>query len=89
MNTAKMILLICYAVCIFAWSKNIWGDWAEKAYEKTSEITWFWLSVFGIEKTRENCIRFLKVVSWSGIVLSTFVVLIILLFGDFGESARW
>jgi hypothetical protein len=83
MNTAKVIVLIFYAGCIFAWSMNIWGDWAEKVYEKkrAGEITWFWLSVFGIDKTRENCTRFLKGVSWAGIILSTFGVLLILLFG--------
>ena len=86
MSTAKVILLIFYAGCIFAWSMSLWGCWAERVYEKNreSKFAWFWLSMFGAEKTRENCIRFLKGVSWAGIVLSTFVVLAILLFGSEG-----
>jgi hypothetical protein len=50
---------------------TIWGGWSETIYERTKgkNAAWYWLRVFGVPQTRENCIRFLNIVTGSGIAL--------------------
>lgn len=53
----------------FGWVMNIWGGGSERTYERMNRSgnTWFVLRVCKIERTRENCIRFLKVASAFGL----------------------
>jgi len=46
------------AVCIVAFRRN----WDERLVERKrdSEIAWFWLSVFGIERSARNCVRLVR-----------------------------
>ena len=76
-----LIFLIClWVICVSLWSMSIWGGWAEKYWEsnRTSNYSWFWLDTFHIEKTKENCVKFLKSVSWAGIIILTLSSLLIL-----------
>jgi hypothetical protein len=53
------------------WGMVIWGGWAEATYKrmKSDHRAWYWLDVFKIERSPENCIRLLKGVSLLGVVL--------------------
>ena len=71
MDITQFILLVLALAAIGAWAMNIWGGWAEMVYEKQkgSALAWYWLRLMGITTSRENCVRFIKIVSTSGIVL--------------------
>jgi len=86
MDTTQVILLMLVLAVIGAWAMNIWGGWAERVYEKQkdSAVSWYWLRLMGITISRENCVRFTKIVSTLGIVL----VLIILAAGFLIGKAR-
>ncbi len=46
-------------------------------------LAWFWLHVFGVPATKDNCIRFLTVISWVGMVVSMLgVAAVILVYGE-------
>jgi hypothetical protein len=53
------------------WALNILGGWAERVYEKQKDsgFAWYWLRLMGITISRQNCVRFLKIVSTLGIAL--------------------
>jgi hypothetical protein len=60
MNTDRIVLVV-FAVfwfALFILSRKL--RWDERAYEqfKDSRMMWFWLDVFRVAKTRENCLRF-------------------------------
>lgn len=76
-----ILLLAFYLICVFVWSMNIWGGWAEKTYDKYKDkkYYWFWLRLFKIEETNENCIKFLKFTSILGIILMSLMIVIPLL----------
>lgn len=74
MSTTEYILLASLSgVAIYLWSISVWGGWAEKLYErkKDSYWSWYWLRLAGVGLTKNNRIRFVKVVSLLGIVLVT------------------
>jgi hypothetical protein len=59
--TTDRIVLVMFALfwfALFVLSRRL--RWDERAYEqfKDSRIMWFWLEVFRVPKTRENCLRF-------------------------------
>ncbi len=66
-----MVLMALSAGALFCWAMTIWGGWSETIYEraKGQDAAWYWLRVFRVPQTRENCIRLLKIVSASGIAL--------------------
>lgn len=80
MRKDKWFLLIFWAIAVFLWGLNIWGNWAEQTYHKWKDnrFFWGWLDRFGIARTRENYIRFAKVTSWLGIIIVTVFCLIVL-----------
>src|SRR3569832_251090 len=57
------------AICIGV--LNIWGGWTEQFYErnKGSYMTWHWLRLLKIDRSKKNCVLFIKIVSYSGIIL--------------------
>ena len=71
MDTTQIILLVLALAAICAWAMNIWGGWAERVYEKQkdSAFSWYWLRLMGITISRENCVRFVKIVSTLGVAL--------------------
>ncbi len=81
--TNNLVLIVFDAGVIALWAMVIWGGWAEKAYVKTknSEFTWYWLTMFGVEKSQDNCVRFIKSVSAFGIVLLAVATLLLMRFG--------
>lgn len=70
--TAICMLAIGSVAVGYGWVKNIWGQGAEKTYErmKKSGNTWVVLKFLNIEPTRENCIRFLKIASAVGLFVA-------------------
>lgn len=83
MDSVYLALVALAALAIGAWAMNIWGGWAEKAYErqKDANLSWYWLRLLGITTSRENCVRFIKVVSAMGIALLLVGLVAGLLFG--------
>jgi len=73
MSAPQIVLLACWVITIILWSQTIWGSWAGRVYERvgSDSIAWYWLRVFGMPRTKENCIRFLKRVCLGGMVLFT------------------
>jgi hypothetical protein len=69
---AQTGLIVGYIICLFLWSIAMLEGWAERVYEqrKNKKFTWYWLRLFNIAETRENCIRFVKIISWIGMLLS-------------------
>jgi len=70
MNADKMVLLVfaLFWFALFIVSRRL--RWDERAYEqfKDSRIIWFWLDVFSVPKTRENCLRF-QLAVWIAMLL--------------------
>jgi hypothetical protein len=60
MNGDKIALLVfaMFWFALFILSRRF--RWDERSYEqfKDSRIIWFWLDLFSVPKTRENCLRF-------------------------------
>jgi len=77
-HSEQIVIFGLAAVAVFIWAMNIWGGWAEMFYEKykNSSAAWYLLRVMGIRKSPENCIRFTKIISASGIVLVSVGLLI-------------
>ena len=71
MSATAIALVALTGVAIAIWALTLWGVWAEKVYERErySSAPWYWLRVMGITTSRENCVRFLKIVSALGLVL--------------------
>ena len=65
------VLVALSGGALFCWAMAIWGGWSEAMYEreKGNDAPWYWLRVFRVPHTRENCVRFIKLVSASGIAL--------------------
>jgi hypothetical protein len=81
MQIEKILLIVFWLITAGLFSMVIWGRWAEIAYEKLKEQywPWYWLHLFNIPATRENCIRFMKRTSILGLFLVTLGTLIVLL----------
>src|SRR5437764_15148073 len=60
MNSDQIVLVVLamFWLVLFIFSRRF--RWDERTYEqfKDSRIIWFWLDVFSVPKTRENCLRF-------------------------------
>jgi hypothetical protein len=67
----KGILVLASLMAIVAWVMNIWGDWAERTYERTkgSATVWYWFRKFNVPMTQENCTKFIKSISSVGLAL--------------------
>jgi hypothetical protein len=83
MRADKLLLVLFWLGTMGLWAMSVWGGWAEKTYEKLGErsFSWYWLRVAGIPCTRENCVRFLKGTSLSGMALVTAWTGVLLLWG--------
>jgi hypothetical protein len=83
MRADTVYLTLFWAVAMGLWSMSLWGHWAERTYETWREhaYMWFWLRVLGIPQTRENCVRFLKGTSLTGMVLLTLMTGAVVLLG--------
>ena len=71
-SRADLVVLVTLSGgAAFCWAMAIWGGWSEAMYERTKGkgVAWYWLRVFRVPQTRENCIRFIKLVSASGMAL--------------------
>jgi len=80
MESEKIILIVFWGIVLILWFMNIWGGWAESEYERIGEesLAWYWLKVFKISINRENCVRFIKGISWFGIIVVSALSLIII-----------
>jgi hypothetical protein len=80
MNADKIVLAVfaLFWFALFIVSRRF--RWDERAYEqfKDSRIMWFWLDVFSVPKTRENCLRFSFAV-WIAmlVLLSVFTIAVL------------
>jgi hypothetical protein len=83
MRADKVCLVLFWAGAMGLWSMSVWRGGAEKTYEKHPEdaFPWYWLRVFGIPRTRQNCVRFLKGASLFGMALLTIMTGAVLLWG--------
>jgi hypothetical protein len=75
--------LIFWAVCMVLWGQCVWGNWAGavcQRYPPDSHV-WYWLRLAKIERTRENCIRFIKGVCVTGMACLTAAVAAELIWG--------
>jgi hypothetical protein len=83
MRTDHLYLVLFWAAAMGLWSMSVWGNWAERTYEKGRDqaYMWFWLRVFGIPRTRENCVRFVKGTSLAGMALLTLMTAVVFLLG--------
>ena len=79
MSRTHLIVLLFWAVTTVLWAMSVWGPWAARLYDRVGpdSIGWYWLRVFDVPRTRENCIRFVRVLSLVGIVMVTAVVTIV------------
>jgi hypothetical protein len=80
MHKEKIFLLLFWSIAIFLLGMNLWGNWAEKTYEKWKDSPFIWaefdrfpLSIFKIARTRENYLRYVKLVSWIVIIFFTLI----------------
>jgi hypothetical protein len=80
MEIDKVVMLFFASGIILIFILNIWGDWAEKTYLrwKDSSYTWLGMDLFGISKNRENCVSFLKTISWFGMVFVLVITIAVL-----------
>ena len=82
METIEIVLIIFWIIFAALFSMAIWGGWTERAFEKEKDSywPWYWLRLFGVPLTRENCIRFVKVISIFGLALVTFATVLAFFF---------
>jgi len=83
MSAERICLTLLWAAAMGLWSMSVWGGWAERTYEKSHGhgYMWYWLRVFGVPQTRDNCVRFMKGTSLAGMVLLTLMTGVVLLLG--------
>jgi len=67
---------------LFILSRRFHWDELVYAQFKDSRVMWFWLDVFGVPKTRENCLRFSFAVWIAMLVLLSVFTIAALRFGD-------
>ena len=79
--TTRIAGAVLWAVLMGLWSMNVWGGWAEKHYERAgrASLSWYWLRLFGVPASRDNCVRFSKASSLVGMTLVTIGVVALLL----------
>ncbi len=73
MAYSSVIILAFAALFDAAWPFAVWRRWPEFIYEKKrdSRLTWLWLTALGIPRTQSNCVRFLQICCFTGMVLVT------------------
>jgi hypothetical protein len=73
MSGDDFAILAVAAICDLAWAVSLWKHWPEVVYQrkKNSMLTWYWLSVFRIERTEQNCVRFMRGCCIAGMILVT------------------
>jgi hypothetical protein len=83
MEAEKLYVVLFWAVAMGLWSMSLVGNWAERTYERGREhaYMWFWLRVFGVPQTKENCVRLLKGTSLVGMALLTVMTGVVVLLG--------
>ncbi len=81
MSSIHVISLLFWGATTLLWSMSVWGSWAGRLFEQVGpeSIAWYWLRVFDVPRTRENCVHFVTIVSLVGIVLISVGVTLILL----------
>jgi hypothetical protein len=79
----KIYTVLFWAALMTVWAMAVWGGWADRTYERTGDRSpkWFWLELFGIPRSRRNCVRFLKGVSLFAMGLATVMMLVIMIWG--------
>jgi hypothetical protein len=82
MRTDVIITLVFAAILDTAWALALWRHQPEHLYQKNREsrFMWFWLDVFGVPRTQENCVRLVRVAHVAGMVLVTLGSLLVVLF---------
>jgi membrane protein insertase Oxa1/YidC/SpoIIIJ len=84
MDKSKLYAFIFYLICIILWGWAMQDKTVEQTYEKLKDkkLTWFWLWFFNIKRNRKNCIKFIKLSCWFGIILMTIFILGIMFLGE-------
>ena len=82
MTTAKIAAVVFWVCAMALWSMSAWGPWTARVYEKAgpNSYIWYWLKVYRIPTSPENCQRFLKGVSIAGMVLLSLLTAALILF---------
>ncbi len=72
MGTSEYIVMSALsAAAILLWAMSVWGGWADRYCEryKESHWSWSWLRLAGVDLSRKNRVRFVRTLSFLGIVL--------------------
>ena len=80
MSATHVAALLFWLVAMVSWATSVWGAQAERLYDRVGPEprTWYWLRLFHVPPTRENCVRFVKRASVAGMFLLTIGVAMIL-----------
>lgn len=64
------------------WSIALWRRWPDALYDRRKDRpAWYWLTVFRIPKTRENCVRFARGICYMGNFFVSVGTIVVLAFG--------
>lgn len=82
MRIDKVIGLASAVILIAAWLWSIRTNQGARRFDRLGPdaSTWYWLRVFEVPVTRENCSRFMATVSWFGIAVVAVGTLVLLAF---------
>ena len=83
MSRDDFIILAVAALCDGAWALSLWRRWPEQCYERMKDrrAPWLWLSVFRIERSERNCVRFLRGSCIAGMIVMTVMSLVVVSLG--------
>ena len=84
MNRQELAILAFAVFCDCAWAVSLWRRWPEAIFRKQKAqrrfwLQWYWLSIFGIARTEQNCVRIARGMCIAGMILVTGFLLIVLL----------
>lgn len=84
MRTDKLIMLVFAAGVVGAFIWSIRTEQGVRLFDRAgaSAPAWYWLRLFRVPVTRENCGRFADRASWLGIVLVTVSAAVVIAFGQ-------
>jgi len=84
MRLDKVLLVLAWVSLVGYAVSSLWRKHSIAAYERypPESIHWFWLRVFDLPHTRENCLRLHNVARWLMIFLTTVGTLAVLMWGE-------
>jgi uncharacterized BrkB/YihY/UPF0761 family membrane protein len=78
--TEKILTVLFSIFIIVLFGMNFNEKWSNRNYEKLKhkKYTWYWFKIFKVSETKENFIRFYRVLSLFVISIMTLTILIML-----------